>query len=146
MPRNLVSDSAAPAMIELAAFSITCLVAGYFVVVGTAGLIAPSVAKRFLLGFASSASAHYSELLIRLMVGAALLIHAPKMLYADVFNVFGWLLIATSAVLLLFPWRWHQRFAARSVPQALRFLPVIGVCALAFGILLIVALTGGAAG
>jgi hypothetical protein len=133
-------------MIEQAAFSITCLVAGYFIVLGTAGLIAPSVAKRFLMGFASSASAHYTELLIRLMVGAALLIQAPKMLYADVFSVFGWLLIATSAILLLFPWRWHQRFTETSVPQALRFLPVIGLCALTFGILLIVALAGGTAG
>jgi len=133
-------------MIELAAFSITCLVAGYFIVLGTAGLIAPSVAKRFLLGFASSASAHYSELLIRLMVGAALLIHAPKMLYADVFSVFGWLLIVTSVMLLPLPWRWHQRFVVKSVPQALRYLPVIGLCALAFGILLIAALAGGAAG
>jgi hypothetical protein len=133
-------------MIELAAFSITCLVAGYFIVLGTAGLIAPSVAKRFLLGFASSASAHYSELLIRLMVGAALLIHAPKMLYADVFNVFGWLLIVTSVMLLPLPWRWHQRFVGKSVPQALRYLPVIGLCALAFGILLIVALARGTSG
>jgi hypothetical protein len=133
-------------MLELAAFSITWLVALYFIVLGTAGIIAPSVAKRFLHEFAGSATAHYTELLIRLMVGAALLIQAPKMLYAEVVSVFGWLLIATSAILLLFPWRWHQRFAARSVPQAMRFLPVIGVCALAFGILLIAALTRGASG
>ena len=89
MPRNILGDSAAPAMLELAAFSITWLVAVYFIVLGTAGIIAPSVAKRFLHGFARSATAHYTELLIRLMVGAALLIQAPKMLYAEVVSVFG---------------------------------------------------------
>lgn len=42
-------------------------------------------------------------------------------------TVFGWLLIGTTLAMAIVPWRTHRRFAETSVPQALRFLPMIGV-------------------
>jgi hypothetical protein len=56
-------------------------------------------------------------------------------------------LVATTLVLAVLPFRWHQRFAQRSVPQALRFLPLLGLAsALLGGGLMWAALAGGAAG
>jgi len=53
-------------------------------------------------------------------------------------------LVVTSAALLLVPWQWHRRFAGRAVPQALRFLPLIGICSLLLGgLVLVAALRGG---
>ena len=130
-------------MIEHFALAVVVLIALYFIALGTASLIAPTFAKRFLLGFAESALVHYIELLVRLVVGVAFLINAPRMLFADGFNVFGWLLVVTSAALLLVPWQWHHRIASKSVPQALRYLTFIGLCSLAFGGFIIVATARG---
>ena len=130
-------------MIEYSALAIVVLVALYFIALGTSSLITPSFAKRFLLGFAESAFVHYTELLVRLVVGIAFLIHSPRMLFANGFHIFGWLLIVTTAALLLVPWQWHRRFASKSVPQALRYLTIIGLCSLAFGGFIIVAVARG---
>lgn len=130
-------------MISSLAFAIVVLLALYFLAIGMAALFAPAKASRFLLGFAASARAHYAEMLARFIAGAALLVQAPRMLHPEVFRGFGWLLVITTALLLLLPWRRHRRFAAWSVPQALRYLGAIGVCSLALGSLLMVALLRG---
>jgi hypothetical protein len=99
----------------------------------------PSSAGGFLLGFAGSPSKHYLELAIRLLVGGSFVVLAPRMSFQGVFTIFGWILLATTAGLLLVPWRWHHRFAQRAVPQALRFLPAIGVSSLVLGGLVLAA-------
>ncbi|WP_461062314.1 hypothetical protein [Silanimonas algicola] len=98
----------------------------FFLVLGLLALFRPSVAKRFLLDFATSASKHYVELSLRLLVGGAMLATAPHSAQPMGLTVFGWLLIGTTLVMALVPWRTHRRFAETSVPQALRFLPMIG--------------------
>lgn len=94
-------------------------------------------ATRFLEAFAQTARAHYTEQAVRLVLGAALLIRAPALWHPVVFQVLGWTLIVTSAGLLLLPWQWHHRFAARVIPPVLRFrrLYALGLCA--FGALLL---------
>ena len=133
-------------MLLVAAKTILAAVAIFFLVLGLAALIRPSSAKRFLLGFATSALKHYAELATRLVVGAAMLLVAPHSAYPPALTVFGWLLIATTAVMTHVPWRVHYRFAAASVPKALRFLPMIGVSSLALGGLLLWALFTASAG
>ena len=123
-------------MLLVAAKTILAAVAIFFLMLGLAALIRPSIARRFLLGFATSALKHYTELASRFLVGAAMLIVAPHSAYSSAIAAFGWLLIATTAVMTLVPWRIHHRFAAASVPKALRFLPVLGVSSLALGGLL----------
>ena len=114
-------------MLLAIAKAVLLVVALFFLVLGLLALARPSAAKRFLLGFATSASKHYVELSLRLLAGGAMLAAAPHSAQAMGLTVFGWLLIGTTLVMALVPWRTHRQFAQASVPQALRFLPMIGV-------------------
>ncbi len=117
-------------MLVAVAQSVLFAVALFFFVLGLLALVRPSIARRFLLGFATSASKHYVELSLRLLAGGAMLTAAPDSAQPVGLTVFGWLLIGTTLLMALVPWRTHRRFAETSVPQALRFLPIIGVSSL----------------
>lgn len=139
--RSLADQS----MIEYSAHVVVVLAALYFIALGTTSLLAPAFAKRFLLGFAESAAVHYTELLVRLVVGVAFLVHAPKMRFATGFGVVGWLLVVTTVALLLVPWQWHHRFARQTVPRVLRYLTLIGLCSWVLGGFVLVAVVRAAA-
>lgn len=96
-------------------------------------LFAPARATRFLDGFASSARAHYLELAIRLAIGAALLQYAPRMMYPDLFQFVGWVLVASTILLLAIPWHWHHAIARRAVPLATAHLRLFGLSSAAMG-------------
>ena len=115
------------------AFVVLTLAGIYFLLLGIGCLFAPALARRFLLGFAGSAFKHYLEMAIRMIVGIAMVIQAPHLPYSMVFTVFGWMLIATTAVLLVIPWTWHQRFAKKVLPRVASSLPLIGVVSIAMG-------------
>jgi len=123
----------AAALIDALALGLVLAVGLYLVAVGLAALAKPAAASRFLSAFASSAKLHYLELGLRVVAGLAFVRHAPEMSAGGAFLALGWMLVLTSACLALLPWRWHRRFAERAVPQALRFLPVLGIMALALG-------------
>lgn len=127
-------------MIELLAGLVVALTAAYFLALGGTCFVAPALARRFLLGFAGSAGAHYLELALRVAVGAAFLVQAPKMPLPALFTGFGWLLVVTSLGLLLVPWRWHRRFTEATVPQATRHLGLIGFSCVLAGVGLAAAL------
>ena len=133
-----------PPWLELPALLVVVGVGLYLLGLGLAALLAPGLASRFLLGFASSARAHYAELLVRVLVGGSLMVAAPRLAASGVWVAFGGVLVATSLVMLCLPWRWHQRFAQRSVPAALRHVAWVGVGALAAGTGLLVAVALGA--
>ncbi len=75
-----------------------------------------------------------------MLAGSALVLSAPRMAVRTAFLAFGWVLIGTSLLLALVPWRLHQRFAAWSVPRATQHTPLIGVGSIAEGIGVIAAL------
>ncbi|HET9031879.1 MAG TPA: hypothetical protein VFN25_03130 [Dokdonella sp.] len=89
--------------------TLACLIvmaAGlYLCALAAACLFAPAHARRFLLGFAQSRRVHFTELLVRIVVGGSLVTHAPRMLASEIFVVIGWILLATSPLLLVLPWR-----------------------------------------
>jgi uncharacterized protein YjeT (DUF2065 family) len=126
-------------MIHVLAFDVVLLAGIYFVSLAAVALAAPNLATRFLLGHARTALVHYLELFLRLAVGAAFLLHGPSTRFPTFFAAFGWVLVATTAVLFVVPWRWHQRFAQRSVPQAVRYLRLIGVASFFLGTFVLVA-------
>ena len=103
--------------------------------IGMAALIVikPSVAERFLRSFASSASAHYTEQGLRLIVGVSIVSFADSMWCPNVFRIFGGAIIVSTAGLLLIPWRWHHAFAAQVMPPIYRNLKLFAFGAFALG-------------
>lgn len=97
----------------------------------------PAVAERFLLSFASSARAHYTEQILRLLIGASLIIRSGVMWQPKVFWLVGWGIVLSSLVLILTPWQWHDRFGEQVRPMLIRYMELFAVGLLAFGALLI---------
>ncbi len=120
-------------MIDSLASAVVVLAGLYLVGLAVAAFAAPARMIRFLSGFAGSASAHYLELCIRLVVGGAFILTADRLLFPDVFSLFGWVLVVTTAGLFAIPWTWHRRIAQRSVPHAIRHLKLFGLASLVFG-------------
>lgn len=110
---------------------------------GLAVLIAvkPQLAEQFLLSFASSARAHYTEQVSRLIAGGAIIIFAPSMWHPDLFKLFGWLLIVPAIALLLLPWQWHYEFAKRAMPLVIRHMKLFALGAFALGIFILYGLS-----
>ncbi len=106
-----------------------CLTALAIVIV-----LRPPLAERFIKSFASSARAHYTEQVARLVAGTAIVIFSPSMWHPSLFKFFGWLIVLTAVVLLLVPWKWHHRFATWAIPLALRHLKLYAVGVLALGL------------
>jgi len=97
----------------------------------------PVIAERFLRHFASSARTHYIEQIIRLGLGAALVVLSPAMWQPTMFWMVGWAIVVSSAALMCVPWQWHHRFAERMLPVVVRHLRLYAVGSLAFGALLL---------
>jgi uncharacterized protein YjeT (DUF2065 family) len=124
--------------------AVPVLLAGlYLVALAALALVSPQRAKRFLSSFAGSAAAHFLELFVRLVVGAALVSYAPRMKVPGVFTVFGWVLVVTTIGLLAVPWRWHSRFATWSVPHATRNMRLFALGSLAAGIFVLLSVVLG---
>lgn len=113
--------------------AVVALAGAFLIALGAAALFRPPTVKRFLLGFASSCAVHYLELGIRLLVGAAFICAAPSMVGTTIASWAGWILLGTTGALFLMPWRVHRALAQRTVPQALAYLPVLGMVSLIAG-------------
>ena len=120
-------------MIDLFAKGVVLAAGLYLAGLGVALLARPKSASRFLMGHATSGPLHYLELSVRIGVGLAFVHNATAMPLPSLFRGFGWVLVGTSAVLLLVPWHWHRRIAERAVPLALRFTPLLGLSSLLMG-------------
>jgi uncharacterized protein YjeT (DUF2065 family) len=127
-------------VIEIVAATIIAFAALYLMVLAAASFFAPARATLFLNGFAGSARAHVTEMLIRITVGCSLIVHAPHMLFPTIFLLAGWVLVLSSVVLLLLPWRWHQRFAQKVVPPITGQVRLFGIACLALGCMILFAL------
>ena len=100
----------------------------------------PAFAERFFISFASSPQTHYTEQLIRLLIGASLLIRSQAMWHPKIFWFVGLAIVLSSLVLLLTPWQWHHRFATILRPMFLRRMKLYALGLLVFGALLLYAL------
>ena len=97
----------------------------------------PAIAERFLTAFASSARTHYVEQVVRVLVGAALVVRSPIMWQPKMFWLVGWAIVVSSAVLLCVPWRWHHRLGERVLPLLVRHLRLYAAGSFAVGALLL---------
>lgn len=97
----------------------------------------PAIAERFFMSFASSARAHYTEQVVRLLIGASLIIRSAAMWQPKVFWFVGWAIVLSSLVLVFTPWQWHHRFGEKVLPIVIRRMKLFAIGLLAFGVLLI---------
>lgn len=134
---SVIADRGTGSVIEFLELAVVASAGVYFVALGGSAFLSPPATRRFLLGFASTPAKHYVELAARALLGGAFVVAAPMLPLSGPFNLFGWMLVGTTLVLVLVPWRWHHRFAQRVVPEALRFLPVLGACSLLLGALVL---------
>lgn len=132
-------------MIDLLTGTMIVSAGLYLIALGVSCFFRPGSAANFLLGHASSGFLHYLELTLRMLLGACLIQKAPSLPYPAIFSLFGWVLIGTTAVLFLVPWRWHQQFTLKAVPQALRHIKPLGASSIALGGALIICVAMGSA-
>jgi len=97
----------------------------------------PAVAERFFMSFASSARTHYTEQVVRLLIGASLILRSGAMWQPKVFWLVGWGIVVSSLVLIVTPWQWHDRFGEEVRPMLIRHMKLFAVGLLAFGVLLV---------
>jgi len=113
----------------------------FLVVLGAAVFLVPGRAAAFLRGFASSWRAHVLEQTLRLLAGMGFVVYGPAMRWPLAFEVFGWVVVATAAGLLLVPWRWHRRFGALVIPPLIRWMWAFGIAAALLGALILFGLS-----
>jgi hypothetical protein len=111
---------------------------GFFLIIlAWLGFVKPALFQRFIRSFASSARAHYTEQVLRLLIGAALVVLAPATWHTALFRVVGWLIFGTAVGLIILPWRWHWWFGQLVIPRLLRHLKLYAVGLFAFGVFLL---------
>ena len=133
-----------PAFLQSIATGIGVIVGLFLIALAAAALVRPAMARRFLLGFARTAAAHYTEMAARVLVGAALMIASPRMLFPQLFFWFGTALLVSSVLLLCLPWTWHRSMGERVLPRFVRLLGVVSPVSLVLGGLLVAATVLGA--
>ncbi len=97
----------------------------------------PKWGRKFLESFASSAKAHFTEMSIRLVFGLSLIFHESYDHYGYYLQIIGWVVVITTIGLLIFPWKWHHKFASKVIPPVIRFMKLYALMLLIFGIMLI---------
>lgn len=117
------------------ATGLVTLLGLFLVALGVAACTRHTAAGALLAGFAGSAFNHYAELAVRLAFGWALILASPNLSGPTWLAGAGWVLLVTSAPMLLVPWKLHRSFARLAVPRApfaLRGMGVVSVCCGAF--------------
>ena len=120
-------------MVLVVALALVASTGVFLTALGVVALARPPLARRFLLGFASSAAKHYLELGVRVVAGTAFVLAAPSMVGSAAVSGAGWVLLLTTGVMLCIPWRAHRAFTLRTVPHALEYLPLFGLASAAAG-------------
>ncbi len=94
-------------------------------------LARPRRALGYLAAAGSTEPIHISEHALRLLAGAAFFLSAGAMRYPLLFELFGAFLVASSAIVLVLPRRWHHLYALwwanRLSPAAVRCLSPVSI-------------------
>ena len=133
-----------PAFAQTVAAGVVVVAGLYLIALAVVALVRPASARRFLLGFAQTAAAHYTEMAARILVGVALVVASPQMLFSQFLFWFGIALLASSVLLLFLPWKWHRSMGERILPRLVGLLGVVSPVSLLLGGLLVAATVAGA--
>ncbi len=83
----------------------------FIIAVGLLMLIRPDKARAYLRKAGSTNFINYSEITLRMIPAAGLILYAEYSKYPDIFKLLGWFMIATSLVLYFVPRRIHHKYA-----------------------------------
>jgi uncharacterized membrane protein YfcA len=85
---------------------------GIFLVgVGLLMLLKPEKAREYLRQAGSTNLINYSEITIRMIPAAGLILYSEFSKFPEIFKYFGWFMIGTSVVLYFVPRRLHHSYA-----------------------------------
>ena len=98
---------------------------GIFLIgVGVLMLLNPSKARAYLKRAGSTDFINYTEITIRMIPAAGLILYSEFSIFPEIFKYFGWFMIVTSLVLYFVPRRIHHRYALKCAeiltPQLIR--------------------------
>jgi uncharacterized membrane protein YfcA len=99
---------------EIIAKYIVILFGIFFIGIGILMVVNPEKARNILRKAGSTNFINYSEITLRMIPAAALIVYADFSKYPEVFRVFGWFMLATSFVLYFVPRRLHHKFSLMS--------------------------------
>ena len=83
----------------------------WLIVVGVFMLVSPNIALRYIGKFASTSRIHYLELVLRLILGVSLIFFADLSKSPMTLDLFGAILIGTTAILFFVPRKLHAKLA-----------------------------------
>ena len=113
----------------------------FLLILGALVFIRPAVVNRFIEVFATSGGLiNYLEVALRLIASLAFVAVSPETKFPVVFFWFG-AVLAITAIPMMFLYRFHKSQAVWAIPFAKRILPLMGVVAIAIGVLIAWALT-----
>lgn len=93
----------------------TVVAFGIFIIgCGFLMLFAPKQANDYLRKFGSTNFINYAELLIRMLIGIALILASDVSKNLYIFNIFGWFLLITALILCCVPRQIHHNFSLKA--------------------------------
>jgi len=99
---------------EIIAKYIVILFGIFFIGIGILMVVNPEKARNILRKAGSTNFINYSEITLRMIPAAALVVYADFSKYPEVFKIFGWFMLVTSFVLYFVPRKLHHRFSLMS--------------------------------
>jgi hypothetical protein len=122
---------------EILSGSIMVMFGLYLIGLLVVTVLNKKTAVRYFSSFASSARAHYLEQVVRLIIGISMLTFSKSMLYPQFFEIFAWIIILSTVVLIVIPWTWHNKAGKWAIPLTIRNLKFYAVSASIFGVFLL---------
>ena len=108
----------------------------FLLILGALVFIRPAVVNRFIEGFVTSGRRiNFLEVALRLIASLAFVAVSPETKFPVVFFWFG-AVLAITAIPMMFLHRFQKSQAVWAIPFAKRIMPLMGVLAIALGVLI----------
>lgn len=123
---------------ETLAKYILILLGIFLIAVGFLMLFYPTKARDIIKMAGSTPLINYTEITVRMIPAAALVLYAENSKYSMIFEILGWFMLATSLILYVVPIRIHHQYALKcaSILKPL-FIRCISPFSFLFGLFII---------
>lgn len=99
------------AILQSLALFVVLAAAAWLALVALLCLARPDIARAGLASMGSTLAIQFGEHGLRALAGAAMVVRADASKAPLAFEIGGWFLLASSAVILALPRRWHHAYA-----------------------------------